>query len=136
MTLIAVETIGFNLVGYCCGKTEMYSAFSELQTCADACTAHHHHLEDHSHCADHDEPGIHSHHHHHGCMQSSYVQLRTIEKKVYENNLIPVFLPILISFYEMAASANRAVDFAIARSQKVPPKPGRDILAKHSILLI
>lgn len=137
MAIIAIETAGFNLVNYCCGATEVHSAFSGLDECGIGCTDdHHHEEEDTSDCHDHEAPGIHVHHHHHGCMQMAFIQLRPQEKKTLSGHLLPVFLPVIIELFDFGKDEGDAFVVADSSIPITPPKLGRLKLALHSVYLI
>ncbi|MEG1615449.1 MAG: hypothetical protein RR202_02625 [Bacteroidales bacterium] len=151
---ITIETIGFNMVRYCCGESEFASVISLIEeesketACLEECCSHEHqplheaqlYSRDgfHSHAGMRAWHPIHTtHHHHHDqtCISTSFVHLSPDNTLSFLSSLLPVAEEFVIQLFDIAPPVPTEEKITHL-SELVPLSFGRTLLVRHSLLLI
>lgn len=159
VVIVAVGSIGINILSYCCNHKEigLFSAVGTVHSdMAHAHYSHNHHKQcncslDDSRCEnseynglnccssecssveiEHDAHDCHTADH---CMKNDFIQLKPVKNTDYVVCFIAP-LPIVIELFDFSPKDNTESDYPLAVSELPPNYTGRDILAKHAILLI
>ena len=144
VVLFTIETIGFNLLSYCCGDSEISLFISGDVSCK--CQKLHNHYSENCCCSNHSCKDkneeqltlgdvIHGHKHDESCVNNNFIQFRPVKDNDCFIN-IQVFLPVVTLLFDFNPEINNISTHLYIERDTPLPLTGRDVLSKNSTFLI